>query len=266
MSGSNLSADEAVHLLSFLTADDEVCLVGGQAIGLWAMALDPHGSHLSALRPFSTADIDYFGSVEAARKFSDRIGGRLFRPSADTMNSNSSALVEVSIGGRTVVIDFLHAIIGVDTKEIARNAIEVAIVDGKGGTLAVPVISPFLCLRSRLANMLSAATRRRDIISFNQARASVKLMELWIERAIHVGDYKDATRLLSAVVDYAANDFFGKRASVELEIDPLDAARPFVEDERLSSRWRDMTLLPAVKACDAKRRRRADRLGGHGSS
>lgn len=247
MSGADLTQAEAARLLSFLTADDGVCLVGGQSIGLWAMALDADGSALEELRPFSTSDIDYLGDLQAARIFARKTGGRLFRPSADTMNSNSSALVEVTLGERTVVIDFLHAIIGVDRKEIERGVIEVGISDGQGGMLNVPVIAPFLCLKSRIANMISAATRRRDTISFNQARASVILLGLWIDRLIDDGEHRQATRCISELIDYCDRDQHGKKALLELDIDPLSAATRFVDDNRLNGTWRERTLLPLIE-------------------
>lgn len=260
--GASLSPHEAAYLLSFLTARDGVCLVGGQAVGLWAMILDPDETHLAHLMPYTTSDIDYFGSVEAARVFAARSGGKLFRPSSDTMNSNSSALVEIRMGGRPVVVDFLQAIIGAERREIEAHVIEVAISDQQGSRLAVPVISPYICLRSRIANMISAATRRRDAISVNQAHASVKLMELWIRHLIANEERRAAMQHISSVVDYVQSDYFGRRAMGEIGIDPLDAIHLFADFGDLDVRWRTMTLGPAIERCESKRISREARISG----
>jgi len=265
-SGSISSRDLNVRNSQFLPSDrlpllarigrpDGVCLVGGQSVGLWAAVLDPSGEFLARHMPFTTSDIDYFGDLAAARRFSESVGGTLFRPSADTMNSNSTALVRAPVGQETMTVDFLHAIIGVERREIEKGTLELDIPDGSGNSVAIPVLHPILVMRSRIANMLSAATMRRDAISYNQARAAIGIVRLWADRCIAVGDHGEAMKTITACVSHATVDRYGKRAMGDLGIDQLDAVRDFQQDLRLDGRWRMMTLAPRIAECENRRAR-----------
>jgi hypothetical protein len=250
-----ISRFEARMLLSHLSADSGICLVGGQSVGLWANVLDPDGRHLSRYMPYATSDIDFLGDLSAAKLFAERSGGRLFKPGPDTMNSNSSALVEVDVSGRKVVIDFLHAIIGVPSDEARKAAVVVSV-----GDVRVAVLHPLHVLRSRIANMLSAATLRRDIISTNQARAAVEIVGLWCDSRLAEGDERAATRMLSELVSYAERDFFGRKTYGELGIDLLATARPFLDDQRLPAIWRGKSLAAGLDRATARRDARLSRL------
>lgn len=250
-----ISRFDARLLLSYLSMDGGVCLVGGQSVGLWANVLDPEGKRLSQFMPYATSDVDYLGDLAAAKLFAERSGGKLFKPGGDVMNSNSTALVEVEISGRKVVVDFLHAIIGVPSNDVRKAAVVVSL-----GGVDVPVLHPLHVLRSRIANMLSAATSRRDVISTNQARAAVEIVGLWYEARLAGGDRRVVTRELSDLVAYADRDFFGRRAFGELGIDVLAPARPFLDDPRLPDVWREKSLAAGLDRATARRDARLNRI------
>lgn len=250
-----ISRQEARALLSHLSEDRGVCLVGGQAVGLWAYFLDPDGERLGRYMPYATSDIDYLGDLAAARRFAERSGGTLFRPGADVMNSNSTALVELDASGRRVVVDFLHSIIGVQTDEVRRRAIA---TDFCG--VSVVVLHPLHVVRSRIGNMLSAATSRRDLVSTNQALAAVDILELWCADRLAAGDGKAVTGTLSNLIAYSDRDFFGRRALIELDIDLLKPARNLLMDERLPALWREKSLAPALARTDDRSTSRRQRI------
>lgn len=176
------------------------------------------------------------------------------------MNSNSTALVEVDLSGRKVIVDFLHAIIGVPSEEVRRHAVAVSF-EG----VDVAVLHPFHVLRSRIANMLSAATGRRDVISTNQAMAAVEIVRLWCDRRLSEGDTKPVTTLLSELLRYADRDFYGRRAFSELGIDILAPAAAFTEDARLPAIWLEKTLAPGLLRVPTRRDRRSDRCSSNPS-
>lgn len=234
---------------------DGACLVGGQSVAVWAAVLDPDGDLLADHTPFTTADIDFIGDFKIAKKFSEATGGTLYRPSADTMNSNSTALVRVPIDNEFVTVDFLHSIIGVNSREISQGTVKLTITDGVGRIIEVPVLHPVLVMRSRIANMLSTATMRRDLIAFNQARAAIRLLSLWIDARLNEGQVRDAMKAITACVSHATIDYYGKRSVRDLSIDQLDAVIPFLDDARLDDRWRRLTLRPRIEECELKRAR-----------
>ena len=255
-----LDADEARRLLSHLKAADGVFVVGGQAISIWAHHFGPVRCDLTGLEPYSTRDVDYFGDLAAARKLASVLGGVVRKPSIDTMNSVSTAMVEVPLGGRTVVVDFLHGIIGVERREFKTGVVDVDLPDGQGGILSIPVMHPVLCVKSRIGNMLSAATRRRDVITTNQAKASLVIVRSWIETALESGEHKEAVTSITAMVGYCEQDTFGRRAHSELGVDPLEVPSKFLQDDRLDVRWRERTLGPAIRRVTTRRDRRAERI------
>ena len=239
MNGYNefLSSDEVIYIVSNLTVDDQAFLVGGQAASLWAEYYVQFEPELSQYEPFTTKDVDYFGGVKAAEKLAAAINGKVVLPSKDTMNSNSTALVEASVNDRTVVIDFLHDIIGVNRKEFEKGVATILLKTEKGQTIEIPLMHPVLCLKSRLGNMLSAATMRRDEVATRQAHAAVLVVKAYIEEALPDNDVKEAMRCLFDVLHYVNSDMYGRNAHVDPGIDALTIVKAFAD----VSSWRTAT-------------------------
>ncbi|MBB3572025.1 hypothetical protein [Rhizobium sp. BK491] len=116
----SLDPQDVIKIISNLTVDDEAFIVGGQATFLWAGLYETIRPEIAKYKPFTSKDIDYYGGVSAARKLTEAIGGKVLTPDKDTMNSPSTAMVEASVNGRLLRVDFLREILGVKHEELGR--------------------------------------------------------------------------------------------------------------------------------------------------
>lgn len=248
-----LRPEEVVKIISNLTVDDDAFIVGGQATFLWAGFYETVQPELDKYKPFTSRDIDYHGGVEAARKLANAIGGTVRTPDKDSMNSPSTAIVEATINGRLIIVDFLHDIIGVKREEFRNGVTTIVMRNEDGSTVEVAVMHPVLCLKSRIGNIMSPATQRRDEIAIRQLNAAWWVVRTYIGHALEDNDHKEATRCLMDLFKFIRSHHFGRHAHAATGTDVLDILKHFVEDRRLDQRWREMTLLPSIKAVEARR-------------
>jgi hypothetical protein len=149
-----LTIDDVLSLASIIGLKDGAFIVGGQASNLWAERYSGRFPELEAYGPFTSKDIDYFGHRQAAKKLADALGGEVRYPTMDDETPNT-ALVQATINGRLVVIDFISKVLGIArTDHLKRNVVEITArvreVDGPPrGSIAIPVMHPLHCLRAR---------------------------------------------------------------------------------------------------------------------
>jgi hypothetical protein len=179
----------------------------------------------------------------------------------DHMNSPNSAMVRASINGKDLIIDFMNGVLGVKNNELRRgvSVIEVeADVDGKAIVAEIAVLHPILCLKSRVANMLSPLLKRRDNFAWAQLQSAVIVVQRHIDDALGRGDWNEAHECLSALFRYLRSDEFGKKADKELNTDILDIIRAFQNDDRIDRRYRGFQLKPMIARIEKRRTGRRD--------
>jgi hypothetical protein len=259
---ARFSAEDVIQISSKLDKDDDTFVIGGQATNLWAWYYKPREPKLQSFKdPLTSKDIDYFGTREAAEAFAKAIGGQLFLPSANDMNTPNTAMVHASFNGKKLLVDFMHGVLGVETNELSRGGFSIievdATLDGKDATVQVAILHPILCLKSRVANMLHPMMKRRDLFAWAQLRATVIIVQRHIEEALARGDWTDARECLQALFRYLRSDEFGKRADKELGVDILDIIRSFQDDERIDKRYRNFQIKQhMIKKIEDRRARR----------
>ena len=96
-------------------ADEDLTLVGGQAVALW--------EHLLGLTVLTeTVDIDFLGDASQAQELADALGYRCVIPdSADPMPSTAVPLADSG----AVVADFLAVVAGLNETDILRRRVPV---------------------------------------------------------------------------------------------------------------------------------------------
>ena len=255
-----LLPDEVIKIVSNLTVDDEAFIVGGQATFLWAGFYEAVQPELDKYKPFTSKDIDYYGGVQAAEKLAEAIGGTVRTPDKDSMNSPSTAIVEANINGRPIIVDFLHDIIGVKREEFRNGVTTIMLRNEDGSTVEVAVMHPVLCLKSRIGNIMSPATQRRDEIAIRQMNAAWWVVRAYIGHALTDKDHKEAIHCLMDLFHFLRSHQYGRNAHAVIGTDALDILKHFVDDTRLDERWRERTLIPAVEKIESKREARAKTL------
>jgi hypothetical protein len=189
-----LGAEEVIQIAGAFEQNDDAFIIGGQATNLWAWFYQEKEPGLKREGPFTSRDIDYFGSQEVARNVANVLGGKLYLPNPDHHTPNTAKVV-TTINGKTVEIDFLGTVLGITDRELRRgvSALSVAgTVDGREAQIIIRVLHPLLCFKSRVINMLHPSMRRTGTIAEKQLHASVIIVRRYIDDALSDGDWKEA--------------------------------------------------------------------------
>jgi hypothetical protein len=170
------------------------------------------------------------------------IGGRLRIPKMGDATPQS-AIVEATIDGHDIEIDFLTHVLGVEDTDLKKAAVNIVlqVKMAKGiGTLKVPIMHPFHCLQSRIANVVTL--HRKQDVARRQLEASPIVLREYMSEMLAAGDHREATDTLEHVFEYLRSDVVGKGAHRIMKNDPAAILDHFAEDERIDIRYRENTL------------------------
>jgi hypothetical protein len=123
-------------------------LVGGQALAFWALRFEikPVGKLAAAV----TVDIDFIGSAKVAVSLARSLGWRLTVLTRENPTNQVAQLTKIIPGVGVKQIDFLNAILGLQTKRVEQRAVKVTFPNGA----RIRVLHPLDVLESRLRNIL----------------------------------------------------------------------------------------------------------------
>lgn len=224
-------------------------LVGGQALAFWA-------DHLQVERPANlasgvTADADFIGDSALAKDLGKRLGWRTWIPTLDDSTPQTGKVTHRTKSGGVKQVDFLSGVVGLNTKDLARRALDLEVPEI--GHLRV--IHPIDVLDSRLQN-LHLLPEKRTPAGVSQARLAVDVARAFIRREITSGGERSALKLLERVAAIAA-DIAAIRVFLLYDIDPLQGVP--IEEFRTTSalhkvRW------PQIVADVSQRRQSLKKL------
>ena len=120
-------------------------IVGGHAVNLWALSyLDRIGNDLAAFQPFTSKDLDLFGTRELLDKLHEKFGGekKLSEPRTPVIGS-----ISVTLHGKPRTIEVLHSICGLGGTDF-EDSISLLI-----GSLRALVLSPQKLLKAKISNV-----------------------------------------------------------------------------------------------------------------
>jgi hypothetical protein len=86
-------ASEVIEVTSKFEADDDAFLIGGQATNFWAWFYQDKEPDLKLKGPFTSEDIDCFGTQDVARNVADALGGKLLLPEPGDHTPNTAQIV-----------------------------------------------------------------------------------------------------------------------------------------------------------------------------
>lgn len=200
-------------------------LVGGQALAFWA-------DHLQVERPANlasgvTADADFIGDSALAKDLGKRLGWRIWIPALDDSTPQTGKVTHRTKSGGVKQVDFLSGVVGLNTKDLARRALDLEVPEI--GHLRV--IHPIDVLDSRLQN-LHLLPEKRTPAGVSQARLAVDVARAFIRREITSGGERSALKLLERVAAIAA-DIAAIRVFLLYDIDPLQGVP--IEEFRTTS-------------------------------
>ena len=234
-------------------------LVGGQALNFWAERYSATAPELAHYGPYTSKDVDFFGTVDVARKLALSLGGSVRVPNLDD-HTPQSAIVKAIVLGREIEIDFLWNVAGPPADELKKQMVKVAYpvrADGAALTVPMSVMHPLHCLQSRAANVITLG--RGDPVSKRQLDAAPIIVSQYISEAL--GDGTDmkrtrvATSVLRALHHYLVSDTTGTRVHRVCANNPLDTLQRFAVDPRLDERYRDHQLRAMTDEVAARQAR-----------
>ncbi len=252
MAGKNvqlpLSSDEIRQVIE--SCSSEAVLVGGQALSIWSeiYGVPPPAELSSGI----SADVDFIGSLSTARalgKALNKRGGNWklheVTPGDFTPQTAKLSLTVMNEGYKE--IDFLWAIVGVDTDQARSRAVEMTL---PSISRSVKVIHPLDLLASKLHN-LASLPEKCDDHGIAQARLAISVVRSFISQA-----HKDLKeREVFPFVEEVRRIALDKKLDHvydEYGFDVLSAVpHEIFEDENFQSkRW------PQIRALVAERRTR----------
>jgi hypothetical protein len=238
-----LSSDEVRQILE--NSGEDAVLVGGQALALWSQIY--HVLPPNELSGGISADIDFIGSVSVAKTVGqalNRSGGgwKLHEvdPGDATPQTAKLSLTVKDEGYKE--IDFLWAIVGVDTEQVRNRAVEMRL---PGLSKGVKIIHPLDLLASRLHN-LADIPAKRDAQGVAQSRLAIDVVRAFISQAYSTLQERDVFSFVEEVRRIALNKKLG-RVYYEYGLDVLSAVpvELFKNEHFLSKRWPQIQALVA---------------------
>jgi hypothetical protein len=218
-------------------------LVGGQALAFWA-------DRLQVERPANlvsgvTADADFIGDSVLAKELGRRLGWQTWIPALDDSTPQTGKVTQRTKSGAIKQVDFLSGVVGLNTKDLARRAIELEIPDV--GHLRV--IHPIDVLDSRIQNLHLLPGKRTDA-GVAQARLAMNVAREFIRQEVATRGERGGLKLLERVADIAG-DIAAVRVFLLYGIDPLQAVP--LQDFRTTSNLHKVRWPQIVAEVTAKR-------------
>jgi len=209
-----LTSVEVAEILAL--CGSEALLVGGQALAFWAtyFGIAPVGK----LSERVTSDVDFVGPARVARKLGKALRWTVWLPSIEDATAQTAKVTQRVPGGGVKQVDFLSAIVGLDTDRIQARAVEVTLASGT----QLRILHPLDVLESRLRNV-AVLPSKRDAAGVAQAELAIAIACRFIESLIVSG--AGARPVLDAVERIAqiALDRSLAKVACEYGLDPLAA-------------------------------------------
>jgi hypothetical protein len=238
-----LTGEEVDRILS--VCGSQALLVGGQALAFWAAHYEVQP--VGVLSASVTSDVDFIGTSRVAEKLREALDWNIWIPTMDDATEQTAKVTATIPGGGVKQIDFLRAIVGLDTDRIQAHAVEATLPSGA----IVRVLHPLDVLESRLRN-LQTLPSKRDVAGVAQAALAIAVAGKFLESLIESGE--ETRNTLDAVerVLQIALDKQLARVAIDYDLNPLIAvpwSKIDVPDFQ-AKRW------PQVLAATAEHRRK----------
>jgi hypothetical protein len=228
-------------------------LVGGQALAFWA-------DNLQVERPANlasgvTADADFIGDSLLAKALGKHLGWQTWIPALDDSTPQTGKVTHRTKSGEVKQVDFLSGVVGLNSKDLARRAIEMELPDiGR-----LRVIHPIDVLDSRIQN-LHLLPEKRNAAGISQAQLAVGVARAFIQREVGTRGERAGRKLLERVAEIAG-DIAAVRVYLLYDIDPLKAVP--LEDFRTTSALHKVRWPQIVAEVTETRESRRKLSSGH---
>lgn len=238
-----LTREDVAQLLR--ACDGRALLVGGQALAFWAQQFEVQP--LDVLAANVTLDADFLGSRNIAREMlrtMKRDGWILWEATFDDATFQSAKLSKNERDGIKQV-DFLSSVVGLDTEQITKRAVEVTLAEG----VLLLVLHPLDVLASRFHNLASLPSKRNSQ-GIAQAQLALQIVKCYLEQLVIGGPLRTLLSAIERVVQIAQDKRL-ERTMYAYSLDPLSV----VPVEQIQSEEFRVRRWPQVLQYSQQRRR-----------
>jgi hypothetical protein len=159
-------------VLELAVADGKSIMVGGHAVNFWALFYFPRiKAELRQFLPFTSKDLDFYGDIHLLDRLVKKFGGvkRMSQPRGPVIG-----LVELEIDGVKRIVEVLHSVHGLSSKELSGASSPVLEVD----QCQARVLDPVSLLKAKIHNAADFKQNERNDVRH------VKIMLLCVREFI----------------------------------------------------------------------------------
>jgi hypothetical protein len=241
--------------LAPLSQERRIVLIGGQAVAFWA-AFFRLENRAEETKLFTSADIDFEGAAQSARRAGELLRADVQIPEIDRHTPNTGLVVFKDSDGVEREMDFLLAPYGLTTRDVRNTAIRLNVAKAGSPEVPVWVMHPERCMESRVHNVVGLKQSGR--IAMDQLRHAVVCAKEFSRYLLGDEAVEQAERI-RAVLNLNER-IFKKCLKVrvfrdvffEYGVDPFDAV---LVDDLLPERFRTRRYPQMVNQLEDRRKR-----------
>lgn len=250
-----LTFKDAIPFIERIPNHEKLTLVGGQAICFWSEYYsEKFGDLFDNDSLITTQDIDFLGYQDAVMECAEAWNGSHELPNIDDHSPNSG-IVMIDYDGDKLRIDFLWQVQGMFNPQVEKERFKMLLPVAKDKTVPFYILSPFLCLVRRTANVLTL--HRTDQHSLDQLKTAIIIVKCLINQSLDEGQEDMAREVAENVFTLAVNMTEGIRLFCDFEIDIFEA---IPQDPRFNPKFLKERYPRMLEELVAKRKARAKHL------
>ena len=160
MNMSNRKSPEQLKDIFTKIQQQELILVGGQAVNFWAVFYQERVLELRQYIPYSSEDIDFLGGKIEANLCQEILGGTL-KLNKDFSPSPNTGVLVTNFENENLRIDFLSSVFGLNDDEIVRSAVYFRGEQALSG-VNLKILNPILTLEGKLKSLVGLPQNGRQ--------------------------------------------------------------------------------------------------------
>jgi hypothetical protein len=245
-----LTEEEKDTILSY--CGPEPLLVGGQALAFWALWFKIESP--AELGDKVTTDADFIGSITNARALNKQLHWTMWTPSLEDATPQTAKLTKRVDNNGVKQIDFLHSIVGLDTKEIRKRAVFIHLPP----TAKISILHPIDVLTSRLKNLQHLPEKQNEI-GVAQAHLAITIATAFLDTLLVPSQRRELLMWVEHIAEIALDKSLGSTLD-QYGLDPLTSipAEKIEVPEFKAKRWPQ--ILEASKSAREARAKKAAQI------
>jgi len=162
-----------------------------------------------------TTDVDFIGSSTNAGDLNKQLHWTMWKPSLDDSTPQTAKLTKRVDNNGVKQIDFLHSIVGLDTKEIRKRAVAINLpLSSK-----ISILHPVDVLTSRLKN-LQHLPEKQNAIGVAQGHLAIKITSAFLATLLAAPHHRELLTWVEHIAGIALDKSLGNTLD-RYGLDPL---------------------------------------------